>query len=283
MATYEGGRLEDLRSTVRFCQENGIFLIADNIFQDMLFPAGERRFEEIFLHADGLDGIVKIYGPSKDVPFFGGYRMGYWIGDPRLLEGFRAAAGISNTGVNTLSLVLFAFHLYFRALRLTGKQPALDDMGLFADTVFGCTSIMNRIRDVASHRRLFDGQRLLERLVSLDLYASYQREMARTEEILGTALRRLHHFAAGSVAFSDRVNHDIGSVLFLRANPQVFPGDDDELFHVALKRAKIGVLPGSGFGLERMRGQAWFRVTTTHAPIDDIVADLAHLESVLLR
>ncbi len=203
MATYEGARLDDLRSTIRFCQENGIFLIADNIFQDMLFPASERRFEEVFLHAEGIEGIVKIYGPSKDVPFFGGYRMGYWIGDPRLMKGFRAAAGVSNTGVNTLSLILFAFHLYFRSLRISNRQPALDDMGFFADTVFGCTSIMNKIREAASHRKLFDAQSLFARLVQLDLYGKYQRDMARTEQLLGEALRRLKRFATASAAFSD--------------------------------------------------------------------------------
>jgi len=249
----------------------------------MLVPERGRRFEEIFLHADGLDWMVKIYGPSKDVPFFGGYRMGYWIGDPRLSSGFRASAGISNTGVNTLSLILFAFHLYFRSLRLTGKQPILDDMGFFADTVFGCTSIMNKICRVASHRKLFDGPMLFERLVSLDLYGSYRRDMARTEDLLAGALGRLKRFAAGSPAFSDVVNHDIGSVMFLRANPEVFPGDDDELFHLALRQGKLGILPGSGFGLERRAGEAWFRITTTHAPIDEILADLADLEGVLLR
>lgn len=282
MATYEGARLDDLRSIVRFCQQNGLFLIADNIFQDMLYPAGDRRFEEVLFHADGLEGIVKIYGPSKDVPFFAGYRLGYWIGDRRLARGFRAAARAANNGINTLSLILFALHLYFRALRITKRSPDLDDMGYFADGLFGTTSSFNRVCEVGDHRKLFDRQRLLDKLVELDCYGSYQRGMAATEQILCDTLRAVRNFATASEAFSDWVNHDIGNVFFLKADPSVFPGDDDELFHTALAKARVAILPGNGFGLERRAGDAWFRITTTHAPAVEIVADLERLARVLL-
>ncbi|MEZ4732217.1 MAG: aminotransferase class I/II-fold pyridoxal phosphate-dependent enzyme [Caldilineaceae bacterium] len=39
-ATYEGERLSDLTAMINFCQEQGIFLIVDNIYQDLLFPIG---------------------------------------------------------------------------------------------------------------------------------------------------------------------------------------------------------------------------------------------------
>lgn len=283
MATYEGDRLDDLRSIVRLCKEKGVFLIVDNIFQDMLHSAADRESEEIFRHTEGLEGVVKIYGPSKDVPFFGGYRMGYWIGDNRLCKGFRAAAANKDNGVNMLSLVLLALHLYFRSLRLEGRQPALEDMDLFADAVFGSTSSINRVREVKDHRQLFDSQAIFENIVELDLYGDYLRGMERTEEILATALRRLKHFAEVSDAFSDWVNHDIGSVFFMKVNPEVFPGTDVDLFHFALEQAQVGILPGSGFGLECRRGDAWFRITTTHDPIEGILDDLKRLEQALLH
>ena len=72
-ATYEGARLEDLQKLVRFCQEEGIFLLVDNIDQELVYG---RRFEEVFAHTDRLDYLVKFYGPSKDTPFFAGYRIG---------------------------------------------------------------------------------------------------------------------------------------------------------------------------------------------------------------
>jgi aspartate/methionine/tyrosine aminotransferase len=263
-ATYEGERLDDLRALVRFCQEKGIFLLVDNIYQELVYG---RRFEEVFAHTDRLDYVVKFYGPSKDTPFFAGYRIGYWFGDPRLQEPCREHAWVAENSANPLSMALFGVNLLLRAVEALGEPLAEDHMRFLQDGMFGWGQRIDRAQAL---ERITE-TRLVERFHgNLDHAVSLQRE----------AIGRVRAFVRQSRAFSECVNEDIGNVCLLRVDPEVFPGSDVELFEL-LCRHGVAVLPGNAFGLPITRGHASFRMTLVHEPIGSLVRRLERVDEVL--
>jgi hypothetical protein len=80
---------------------------------------------------------VKFYGPSKDTPFFAGYRIGYWFGDPRLQEPCREHAWVAENSANPLSMTLFGVNLLLRAGEALGEPLAEDHMRFLQDGMFG--------------------------------------------------------------------------------------------------------------------------------------------------
>ncbi len=68
-STYDIDNVHELENIVNLCQENEIFLIVDNIYQDLLFSK-DTNFVEIFNLTSSTKNIVKVYGSSKDTPFF---------------------------------------------------------------------------------------------------------------------------------------------------------------------------------------------------------------------
>lgn len=264
-ATYEGARLDDLRALVRFCQEKGIFLLVDNIYQELVYG---RRFEEVFALTDRLDYLVKFYGPSKDTPFFAGYRIGYWFGDPRLQEPCREHAWVAENSANPLSMALFGVNLLLRAVATAREPLGEDHMRFLQDGMFGWGQRIDRADAFA---RIVD-TRLVERFhAGLEVSNALQRD----------AIARVRAFVRSSRAFVDCFNDDIGNVCLLRVAPDVFPGTDVELFDL-LCRNGVAVLPGNAFGLPIAPGEATFRMTLVHEPIESLVRRLERVDDVLV-
>jgi len=147
-STYEGESVKELQKIAEYCQKNKIFLVVDNIYQDMLFPK-HRKFTEIFNLVDSLDYVIKVYGCSKDTPFYSGYRTGYWFGDPRITEIYKYYISATENSLNTYALTLFAYNLYFKMKYLTKTEPTLEDMHYFTYGVFGWS-------EVVDEKQLFD-------------------------------------------------------------------------------------------------------------------------------
>lgn len=265
-ATYEGPRVDDLRKLVRFCQAEGIFLLVDNIYQELVHGEG-RRFEEVFAFADEPDYLVKFYGPSKDTPFFAGYRVGYWFGDPRLQDGIREHLWVAENSANPTSLAMFAMVLLFRSLALAGEELRPEHVRYLQDGVFGWG---RRVDREACH----------ERLVRAELSHRFRARLDHATTLQRDAVRRVREQVAASSAFAEVHNEDIGNLSLIRVNPDCFPGTDVDLFHHLCDHG-IAVLPGNAFGLPIARGEAWFRMTLIHEPIDALLERLHRVDRIL--
>lgn len=263
-ATYEGERLDDLRRIVRFCQEKGVFLLVDNIYQELVYG---RPFEEVFALTDRLDYVVKFYGPSKDTPFFAGYRVGYWFGDPRIQDACREHAWVAENSANPTSLALFGVNLLLRAVAAAGDTLQEDHMRFLQDGAFGWGQRVDRAEAYDRFRETRLAERFRE---GLDVAHTLQRD----------AVRRVRELVGGARALAAVCNDDIGNVCLLRVDPRRFPGTDVALFE-HLCRHGIAVLPGNAFGLPIEPGHACFRVTLVHEPIDDILRRLQRVDDIL--
>lgn len=268
-STYEGNSADELKKIAAFCQKNKIFLIVDNIYQDVIFPAG-RQFIEIFSLTNSLDYIVKVYGCSKDTPFYSGYRTGYWIGDPLLMENYKYYISSSENSLNTYSLVFFALNLYFKMKHLVNREPELDEMEFFSNGIFGW-------------KQKVDKKILFDKLSKMDLFQKYKSRITISNSIQEDAIDKTIAWVKNSPIFIDHVNQRIGNVFFIKVNPAYFNKTDDEFFKFLFYEGKIAILPGNVFGIPESSGEVWFRITLLHEPIDVILKGLAKIEKLLKK
>lgn len=265
--TFHGDDWLRLAQIVRLCQERKTFLIVDNIYQDTMWERGEIH-PEIFAMSDTPDYLVKVFGPSKDRPAWSGLRMGYYIGDSRLREGFFYYSSIQYNTPNSLSRCLFGVDILFRNLRQNGETLTLDHLSMLGDCFAGWG-------------RTLDRPAILDQMLSRNLFGKYVHRLESVEGTQKQANRELIAAASGLGVFRDVINDRIGNVLLLRVAPEVFGGSDHELFLHVLERAGLGILPGNAFGFPVQAGSAWFRITTVHAAPEIIVRDLERLAAVL--
>ncbi len=266
-STYEGEGVQELQNIVKLCQEKGVFLIVDNIYQDLVFPIG-RKFVEIFNLTDSPECVVKVYGSSKDTPFFSGYRTGYWIGDPRLMDIYKYYISSTENSLNTYSLSIFALNLYFKLKSIKKEKPLLEDMKYFNQGVFGWSQVV-------------DEEVLYNNLISMNLFEKYQERITQANKVQQEAINRTIAYVEQSKVYSDYINQNIGNVFFIKVNSEYFKGTNDEFFHFIFSEAKCGVLPGSVFGIE-IPGEVWFRITLLHDEIENIINYLGKIEKTLL-
>ncbi|MCP5050003.1 MAG: aminotransferase class I/II-fold pyridoxal phosphate-dependent enzyme [bacterium] len=266
-STYEGENIDELKKILGFCQEKGIFLIVDNIYQDVIFPR-ERGFTEIFSLTGSLDYVVKVYGCSKDTPFYSGYRTGYWIGDPVLTEHYKYFISSRENSMNTHSLAFFALNLYFKMKQLDNGEPEPHEMEYFASGIFGW-------------RKAIDQNQLFDNLSETELFRKYKSRIALSDSIQEEALDKAIDYVNQSGTFCDCVNQRIGNVFFIKVNPTYFNKTDDQLFHFLFDEGNIAILPGNVFGIPDSPGEVWFRITLMHDHIDTILDGLGRVERLL--
>lgn len=267
--TYEGEMVDELRKIIHLCQEEEVFLIADNIYQDLIFPR-ERFFTEIFNLTDSVEYLIKVYGSSKDTPFFSGYRTGYWLGDARIMDNYRYFISSTENSMNTLSLAMFALNLYFKRKRISGAGLTVDDMEAFNQGVFGWSQVI-------------DPKRLLENFLETNLFEKYIQRIQTSDGLQECALKEVQKFVDQSDCFIDSMNQNIGNVFFIRMNPDYFIKNDDELFKYLYYTAKCGVLPGNVFGMPLQDSETWFRITLLHDSIENIISNLQKVEDTLRK
>lgn len=268
-STYEKESIFQLKKLVDFCQQREIFLIVDNIYQDLIFPSS-RSFTEIFDLTDSLDYVIKVYGCSKDTPFYAGYRTGYWFGDPAINEIYKYYISSIENSLNTHSLVFFALNLFFKMKKILNSEPTLEDMEYFVNGIFGWGIKV-------------DKQLLLERFREMNLFQSYISRIGKSNELQERALKKAIQFVKNSRVFSDYVNQDIGNLLFIKVDDGYFDQPGDPFFNFIFKEAKCGILPGNVFGIPNSSGEVWFRITLLHDSDDKILSYLGKIEDNLIK
>jgi len=266
-SSYTEKNVDELRKIVQFCQENRIFLIVDNIYQDMIYDKNE-LFQEVFGLTSDLDYVIKVYGSSKDTPFFSGYRTGYWFGDNRLTDYYRYYISSTENSLNTYSMTLFALNMYMKILSLSNQTFSENDMEYFDKGLFGWSELV-------------DKKKLFSNFNELDLQNKYQKRINISYNLQKSALEKVTAFTQQSKAFSDYINQGIGNVFFIKVNPEYYTGSCENLFNYLLKKHKLGVLPGSVFGMPSEWDENWFRITLIHDSEENIISNLQRVENAL--
>ncbi|GMQ55841.1 hypothetical protein AN1V17_02330 [Vallitalea sediminicola] len=267
--TYEGESVDELKKIAKYCQKNKVFLVVDNIYQDMLYPR-DRKFTEIFNLVDSLDYIIKVYGSSKDTPFYSGYRTGYWFGDPRLLDIYKYYISSTENSLNTYTLSKFSLNMYFKLKCLTNTVPTLEDMHYFSYGVFGWSQTV-------------DQAKLFENITRLNLFEKYKERINKSYDIQEEAIKGVIEYVKDSKVFSDYINQNIGNVFLIKVNAEYFTGTDYEFFDFTFNEVKCGILPGNVFGMPDSENEVWFRITLLHDNIENIIKSLSKIENVLLK
>lgn len=267
-STYEGENVKELQQIVQICQENRVFLIVDNIYQDLIFPKS-RGFTEVFNLTDRLDYVIKVYGCSKDTPFYSGFRTGYWFGDPRIAEKYKYIISSMENSMNTHTLIYFALNLYFKYKKITGEPMVQEDMHFFNEGLFGWSQIV-------------DEAQLFEKMQELELYDKYNARIAISDSVQENALREVTKLVEESEVFADYTNQQIGNVFFIKLDPSYRFENDDEFFRKLFNEVKCGVLPGNVFGIVQRPDEIWFRITLIHDHVENIIRYLKKIEEAFV-
>lgn len=266
-STYEGDSIKELKKIVQFCQREGIFLIVDNIYQDELYPQ-TRKHTEIFSLTKKLNYVIKVFGPSKDTTFFSGYRCGYWFGDPRIQNTYQYYISATENTLSTVSMLMLAWDMLFRAKRQAKKPITLADMQLMNTGLFGWG-------------RPFDAKGLFKKIKKMKLFEKYNERINKADIKMEKTNKKIIEYIKKSKYFSDYVNQKIGNVFLIRVNPKYYKGDDDQFFNDLIKKAGYAVLPGNVFGILKKHGNVWFRITLIHDTAENIIKDLQGIEKFL--
>lgn len=265
--TYDAADRSEIERIAQLCQERRVFLIVDTVYQDMVYPL-DRAFIEPLALVDELHHIVKIYSSSKDSSTFSGHRFGYWIGDPQLEQTYKRVIGFTEDSLSTLPLLMNAFNLYFKMVRLRGDGPAAKDMHVFGHSLFGS-------------RPQFDPVQLHDVIMQRNMFEKHVKRTTTTHAALQSALLTLRQFVETSEVFSSLDNGNAGNLALLHISPDHFDGDSLDFLAFSLQEANCFGMPGDVFGLPLEPGAANIRVTTAHVPTRRLVQDLEVLQSTV--
>jgi aspartate/methionine/tyrosine aminotransferase len=258
----------ELKKIVDFCQKNEIFLIADNIYQEMMF-GGEKHVEILSL-VDNPNYIVKLFGPSKDRPFFTGHRLGYYVGDPKIAEPYFDYCSTNFVCLSTSAKNIFSLDLLFRVLLYKKEDLEFESVDLLLPFLMGWMQSINK-------------EKIYEKIKRSGSFKRYKDAVMFNDKKLKNNLEFVKKFIKRSPVFEDIVNNDGGNAIFIKINPKYYSGDDLEFYEELLIRRKIAVYPGNIFGMELKENDTWFRITIIHDSKEEIVNLLKEVEIVCLK
>jgi len=256
------------RSLIEHCQDQGIFLVVDTIFQDLQW--GPYPLLEIFALARSPRFLCKVYSPSKDRPFACGYRIGYLIADRELEPWAERVESLVNNSCNTLSQVWLAFDVVFRRALLEDGLSCAAFEPLEDSYVFG----------YGAHQP--DAIELHARVVQAGLY---QRYAARVRQFLATiddGLEQIWRWLRGSLYFEVDPRPPYGNTLMVKVRPPFDAGGEDAYFLDTLIATNVASLVGGCFGLDT-GGDVWFRIVMAGAPPKEVIAAMERVQVFLIE
>lgn len=258
-----------LKRIVEFCQKNKIFLIADNIYQEMMFNG--KKHIEIFSLVNKPDYIIKLFGPSKDRPFFTGHRLGYYIGDPKIGEAYFDYCASNFICLGTFAKNIFSLDLLFRILLYKkSKDLNQEDVKLLMPFLRGW---MQNI----------DTKEIFGEIKKSKAFQTYKSSVEYNNEKLKSNLKELTKLINKSSVFEDFVNDNSGNAIFVKVNPKYYSGNDLTFYNDVLVNKKIALYPGNIFGMPIKNGSLWFRFTIIHTSKREIIKMLKEIEDCLIK
>ncbi|MGZ3769739.1 MAG: pyridoxal phosphate-dependent aminotransferase [Bdellovibrio sp.] len=245
-------------------------LIIDNIYREMNWGEGNNGLE-VFLKMNQVNNWILVYGPSKDTPFLSGYRLGYWIGDPRIKEKYRELISASENCLNSYSILLFAVFLLFKGLSHSKNKLKVSDLEMLQDGCCGWSVTL-------------DIQQLFDKVHELNWIEKFQERIFKSNLIQSNALKEITSYLESSKVFCSPINGNIGNLILTGVDRNYFEGSSFDLFEQCLETPKVGILPGSVFGIDLVKNHFIpFRLTTIHDSSENIIGGLSKLETFLLK
>ena len=259
----------ELKQIANFCQKNRIFLIIDNIYQEMMFNG--KKHIEIFSLVDKPDYIIKLFGPSKDRPFFTGHRLGYYIGDSKIGEAYFDYCASNFICLGTFQKNIFSLDLLFRILLYkNSKDLKQDDVKLLMPFLRGWMQNINT-------------KEIIARINKSKAFQKYKIAVDYNNNKLKSNLSELKKIVEKSLIFDDVINETSGNAIFARINPKYYSGNDLSFYDDVLAKRKIALYPGNIFGMPIKKDSLWFRFTIIHTSKKEIIKMLKELESMLIK
>lgn len=265
--TYDRSNLGTLEAIVRLCQDNRVFLIVDNVYEDAIWTP-ENRNPEVFSFSESCDYLVKIFGPSKDRPGFSGFRIGYWCGDARLQERYLYHASINFNTVNSVARSIGAVDLIFRLANTLETDVSSDYLELLGRGTFGWLNKSN-CQDLAA------------RINDSGLKATYDRRINDSFELQRTAIMQLRDYFSTHEVFEQIPNQNIGNLGYVTLRSCGFE-NSHELFLQLLEKRKIAILPDNAFGETCVSEKVRFRMTTVQDDVETLIEKLETVAEFLI-
>jgi len=260
---------KELKQIVNFCQKNKIFLISDNIYQEMMF--NNKKHIEIFSLTNKPDYIIKVFGPSKDRPFFTGHRLGYYIGDPKIKEEYFNYCANNFVCLGTYAKNIFSLDLLFRILIYKkSKNINLSDIKLLPPSLRGWMQNIN-------------SKEIYKKINKYKLFEKYKIAVNYNNNKLKANLNNLSKLIKKSIIFEDIINDMGGNAIFVKVNPKYYNGNDLSFYKHILLEKKIALYPGNIFGMPIKKGSLWFRFTVIHTSRKKIKKMLKEIEKYLIN
>ena len=255
-----------LRRLIEHCQEQGVLLVADTVFQDLRWR--QAVVPEIFALALRPTLLAKIHSPSKDRPLACGYRIGYAVVDAGLEPWISQAECLTKNSSATASQVWLAFDSLFRLALLRGSLESSHFELLEGKYLFGYGAPELTAREMFS------------RVMASGLFARYVERLASFKEAIWAQLQVIHDWLAASTCFEPGPLPDFGNLLMVRIRAPFDAGGEDAFFVDALIATHVASTTGGCFGITR-ESDVWIRVATGSAPTEEIVRALSRLEEFL--
>lgn len=263
--TFSGRSSEVLKAVAAECLRRSCFLVVDNVYQDTIWSGDVNP--EILALTSSPDHVVKVASLSKDRSGFSGFRVGWWIGDPRLRERYLFHCVAQANTVSSVSRLTLGLDSIMRTARIENREPAEEDFAALGPNFSGWGT------------RLVPHE-ILRRAQNAGVIGAYGSRVALAERLQGQTLRRVVDRLQASDAFADVIDSSIGNLVFARVHPTTAPEQDEDLFW-RLVHGGMGVLPGSAFSLSAGHGGCWIRLTTIHASPDDVLEQVERLIAML--
>lgn len=247
---------EDLQALINICKRAKVFLIADTILQELLFK-DPNPVPEILSNSDDPSYLVKIYGPSKDRPFFSGLRAGYYIGDPALSESFYTYCLKKSICVSEVAQLALGLDLFMRTSLGQGSLE-MNEINLAPIVELARASSEVTAKEIAMSLETKD---IIRRYVS-----NVEKNNLRIQQGLGELSCLLNNSSCISVQ-SDKQS---GIALMCRVDPKAFRFSELDFFLECINRCGVGIMPGGIFGIPQVSGEVSFRITVIHDRIEVI-------------
>lgn len=267
LASWGISDLPALRLLIRRCQELGILLLADTVFQDMQWSPD--LAPEIFAVAGSPALLAKIHSPSKDRPVACGYRIGYLLADAALEPWLHQAEATTKNSTNTTTLVWLAFDSLFRLAALEGHLHKEQ------------FSLVEKRHLYGYGAREASAAEMYERVIASGLYHRYIEHVSTFKTIIRSHLAAVHDWLLRSQCFEPRPLPKFGNLLMVRVRPPFDSGGEIRFFLDSLIATGVTSTVGSAFGMNSE--DLWIRIAVGGAAPSAIVSALARLETYLLR
>lgn len=256
---------DTLVKLTKYCQKNKIYLITDTIYQNLNF-SNHQIIEPLSLSKNS-NYLLKIYGPSKDSPFFNGLRIGYYIGDSAIAEKFHTYCLNSSLCPNSIGQLVLGFDLYLRLIISEKKFRTANNK----------TVLLQNLLPFSNCKKITE---IFKKIKNKKIISNYQLNTSYNNLKIKNRLIKLSKIINKTKFIRVISNMSCGNALMCKIDFE-YPGDDIDFFLDLIKNKSVGIFPGSIFGMPIKKGNVTFRLTIIHDSEKEIIKGINKIEAFL--